>query len=226
MSAKDYRLLVFDWDGTVMDSLATIVACFQGTARELELPPVEEVAIRGAVGLSLADTLDRLVPSADSGMRERIVATYRRRWRQHHLGQSRPFAGAVDTLHALSAEGYQLAVATGKGRHGLERDLETCGLDGMFAALRTADQGLSKPHPQILLDLLEELGAQAPDALMIGDALWDLEMAANAGVDAVAVATGAHDREQLLRRRPLTLLPALSDLPAWLAERPAAEDQR
>jgi phosphoglycolate phosphatase len=137
------------------------------------------------------------------------VATYR----------DRPllFPGVRSMLGELARSGYLLAVATGKSRRGLEHALDQTGLRGHFQATRTADEALSKPHPQMLLDLLDQLGVRPRAALMVGDSIYDLRMAAQAGAHAVAVLTGAHGREELAAEAPRVLLDRVADLPEWLA---------
>jgi len=221
---RAYELLIFDWDGTLMDSLGGIVACTRATLAELGLPQLPEAKIRGAVGLSIAETVRRLAgddPGAgdpDAGIGARIRATYRRLWLSTYGERGVLFAGVGELLDELEDAGYLLAVATGKGRAGLDRDLAATGLAGRFHATRTADEAHSKPHPQMVLDLLDELGARPQQALVVGDSLWDLQMAAAAATPAVAVATGAHPRAELVAASPapLACLAAIRDLAPWL----------
>ena len=141
------------------------------------------------------------------------------RYRHHFLAQDRAiplFAGARETLAELHEAGYWLAVATGKSRMGLDRALESTGLKQYFHATRTADQTFSKPHPAMLLELMEELAVSAERALMIGDTTHDMQMAQNAQVDAVAVGYGAHPPEQLQELNPLALVQDFAELRAWL----------
>lgn len=213
-----YRLLVFDWDGTLMDSIGAIVACMQVTVAELGLAPIPEKAIRDTVGLGLQESLDLLVPEAGREIRQEIREVYRKHWfatfREHLL----PFPGVEQSLTALADAGYLLGVATGKGRRGLDRDLAATGFGRLFNASRTAEESFSKPHPQMLLDLLDELGVPTRDALMIGDTTHDLLMARNAGTAALAVCSGSHLREALLELEPLACLNSVCEVPAWLGE--------
>ena len=214
-----YRLLVFDWNGTLMDSIASIVACTEATLAELGLPPVPLGTIRGAVGLSIRDTVEVLRPGADEAAARRLMETFRRYWFATYRDQPVLFPGTAPTLAALAAAGYLLAIATGKSRHGLAHDLAATGIGHLFHASRTADETDPKPHPQMLLELLDELGARPAEALMIGDSRWDLEMAAGAGTAAVAVASGSHRREELAglaELRPLAILDGVGELPGWL----------
>lgn len=215
--SRAYDLLIFDWDGTLMDSVGSIVECTRATLAELRIPEPEEATLRGVIGLSLAETVERLSGSdVDEELARRIPETYRRHWHGTFHDRSFLFSGVEDMLGGLADAGYLLAVATGKGRRGLDRDLETTGLAGRFHATRTPDDAHSKPHPQMVLDLLDELGVAPCRALVIGDSIWDLQMATAAGVPSVAVATGAHPRERLLEHAPRTSFDSVGELPDWL----------
>jgi len=213
-----YDLIVFDWDGTLMDSVGTIVACTRATLDELGLPQVEEALIRGSVGLSIAETVRRLSGGdPDPEHSARLQECYRRHWFETFRDRPVLFSGVEQLIERLEAAGHLLAVATGKSRRGLDHDLSATALADRFHATRTADEARSKPHPQMLLDLLDELGVAAGRALMIGDSIWDLQMAAAARVPALAVATGAHPREVLEAERPADCLDGIAELEKWLA---------
>lgn len=219
-----YDLLIFDWDGTLMDSVGTIVECTRATLAELQIPEPEEATLRGVIGLSLAETVERLAGGdLDEDLARRIPETYRRHWHDTFHDKSFLFAGVADMLASLAEAEYLLAVATGKGRRGLTRDLATTGIAERFHATRTPDEARSKPHPQMVEDLLDELGVRPERALVIGDSIWDLQMAAAAGVPSVGVTTGAHPRERLLEHSPRTCFAAVCDLPAWLGGGGVAE---
>ncbi len=211
------RLLIFDWDGTLLDSVGSIVACTQETLAELELAPVSERIIRSALGLGLRETVETFCPECDDELFGRILATYRRHWLGHYRLRPRLFDGVAAALEELARAGYLLAVATAKGRPGLDLDLETTGLVGRFAATRTADEAPAKPHPGMVLELLAELDVHPREALVVGDTTHDLRMAANAGVAGVAVCSGSHPRAELLALEPLACLESAAELPAWLA---------
>lgn len=222
MADDDHRpfdLLIFDWDGTLMDSVGTIVECTRATLAELEIPEPEEATLRGVIGLSLAETVERLAGGhLDEELTRRIPEVYRRHWHGSFHDRSYLFAGVADMLSGFAAAEYLLAVATGKGRRGLNRDLTTTGIAEHFHATRTPDEARSKPHPQMVLDLLDELGVHPERALVVGDSIWDLQMAAAAGVPSVAVETGAHPRDRLLEHAPRACLPAVGELPGWLGD--------
>lgn len=222
VDANPFRLLVFDWDGTLMDSIGTIVACTQATIRELELGELPEPTIRGTIGLGLRETIDILSPGCDDALYGRILDCYRRHWVSTFREMPLLFAGVDEMLRGLATDGYLLAVATGKSRRGLDYALEQTGLREIFHATRTADEAFSKPHPQMLLDILDELGVASGNAVMVGDTTYDLEMAKSARTHAVGVCSGGHDREELERFGPLACLDRVVDLAPWLAQRAAA----
>ncbi len=218
---RPYELLIFNWDGTLLDSVGSIVECTRATMAEIGLPELPEAEIRATVGLSLAEAV-RLLSGGDPdpAVAERVRDTYRRHWFATFRERPLLFAGVDALLRELEAAGYLLAVATGKGRPGLERDLESSGLAGRFHATRTADETRSKPHPQMVLDLLDELGTTARRSLVVGDSVWDLQMAAAAATPAVAVCTGAHPRPELLACTPLVCLDGVCELAGWLKGTP------
>ena len=216
-SRRAYRLIVFDWDGTLMDSIGSIVACTRAMMDELGLGGVPDQTIRGTIGLGLRETVEILCPGGGEALFAAVVATYRKHWLATWRDQPVLFAGVRETLTELADEGYLLAVATGKSRRGLDHVLAQTGLDGAFHATRTVDEALSKPHPEMLLAILDELGVRPGAAVMIGDTTYDLEMARNAGTAAVGVCTGSHGREELMRLEPLACLDAITELPGWLA---------
>lgn len=220
--SNSFRLLVFDWDGTLMDSIGTIVACTRATLRELELGDLPEEKIRGTIGLGLRETIETLSPGCDERLFGRILEGYRQHWHSTYRDMPLLFPGVERMLRNLAGEGYLLAVATGKSRRGLDYALEQTGLGEVFHVTRTVDEAFSKPHPKMLLDVLDELGVVPRDAVMIGDTTYDLEMARNARTHAVGVCSGGHEREELLALEPLACLERVADLAAWLVERSAA----
>ena len=213
------ELIVFDWDGTLMDSAARIVNCMTAALRGagcVPPPPPEEV--RQVIGLGLDEALAALWPEADRAQRQAAIDDYRRRFLGDEPTPMPLFPGARATLDALRAHGFLLAVATGKSRRGLELALARTGLGDRFQATRCADETRSKPHPQMLLEILAALGVAPRAALMVGDTVFDLEMARNAGVPALAVGYGVHEPARLLALEPLGCLDRLDALPAWLRQ--------
>ncbi len=216
---RAYELLVFDWDGTLMDSESRIVNCMRSAITDLGLALPTDSSISNIIGLGLKEAICMLFPAAD----EALVKELKGRYRHHFLFENRTpmplFSGAKEVLHALKAEGYLLAVATGKGRPGLDKALNNTGLDKVFHTTRCADEAFSKPHPDMLLQILDELGVEATDALMIGDTEYDMQMANSAGTAALAVSYGVHSTERLLQHEPQGCLAAISEVPDWLLSR-------
>ncbi|NWG31638.1 MAG: HAD-IA family hydrolase [Rhodocyclaceae bacterium] len=212
-----FELIVFDWDGTLMDSAAMIVASVQAAARDLGLDPPSEERARHIIGLGLGEALRHALPDLPEAHYPELVARYRHHYlsRDHELTL---FAGAEELVRELAGRGYRLGVATGKSRIGLDRALAHTGLDSYFHATRCADECHSKPHPQMLLELMETFGIAPAQTLMIGDTTHDLLMAQNAGVPAVAVGYGAHPRDALEAVSPLYCAASVADLATWLNE--------
>ena len=215
MAAREFRLLVFDWDGTLMDSIATIVACTQAAIVDVGLEPPSTQDVRAAVGLGLRESMERFYPGLEEALYPPLVESYRRLWLAEYKECPVLIEGAESAVRELAAAGYLLGVATAKGRRGLDRELERTGLAPFFHATRTVDEAPSKPHPGMLLGLMEELGVAPDETLMIGDTLWDLEMARNAGCAGLGVLTGSHGCEEL-ERLALACLPSVREIPAWL----------
>ncbi len=211
-----FKALIFDWDGTLMDSPGRITHCFQLAAREVGLGELPASRIRPYIGLGLWEAVTRMVPEADHDTLRALIERYRHHDGGDHIPRPSLFEGVQAMLVALEAEGYLLGVATSKSRQGLDRVLAATGLAGRFHVSRTADEARSKPHPEMLLDVLDRLGVAPDEALMIGDSSYDLEMAANAGVPSVGVRCGVHDEARLSACRPLAILDRSTDLPRWL----------
>jgi len=210
-----YDLIVFDWDGTLMDSIGTIVACAQRSLGELGLPAVEDQAIRDLVGLRLSTIAERLAGD-DGELQRRFVSTYGHHWRHTFHGDLFPVAASAGTLEALDGRGQMMAVATGKSRRGLDRDFESTGFRRFFATSRTVDESPSKPSPAMLLEIMDELGTRPSSTLMVGDTTHDVSMACAAGVEVVGVLTGSHDRAQLEAAGARACLDDVGQLVAWL----------
>jgi phosphoglycolate phosphatase len=223
---RDYRLIVFDWDGTLIDSIGSIVACTEAALADAGVAPPPLALLRGSIGLGLEESFERFYPTLEDAMRERILDRYRHHWIATWHERHDPFPAAAATLARLGEAGLLLAVATAKSRRGLVRDFERTGVGAQFHATRTVDECPAKPSPAMLLELMDELGTRPEQTLMVGDTRWDLEMASNAGVDAVAVLCGAQAEEELRACRQLDCLPHVGALVEWLglaalSERPA-----
>lgn len=213
--AERFDLIVFDWDGTLMDSAGAIVRAMQAATRDLGLAALPEERARYVIGLGLGDALRQAVPDLDEAAYPRMVERYR----HHYLSVDHElslFDGITEMIDALAARGHLLAVATGKSRVGLDRALGHTGLGSCFHATRCADECFSKPHPAMLEELMDELGVPPARTLMIGDTTHDLQMAKNARTAGLAVAFGAHPRAALEAESPLACLHTPRELAGWL----------
>ena len=213
--ATRFDLIVFDWDGTILDSTAAIVRAMQAACRDLGLPEPSEATARQVIGLGLADALRVAAPELSEDAVPQMIARYR----YHYLAGDQDlcvFDGVEALIDELHAGGHALAVATGKARRGLERAFTHSGLGRYFHASRCADECFSKPHPQMLDELMEEFGVEPGRTVMIGDTTHDLQMARNAGVAALAVTYGAHPAEALLAIEPEACFADVASLSAWL----------
>jgi phosphoglycolate phosphatase len=212
---RQFDLLIFDWDGTLMDSAALIVESIQSACADLGFAVPDDRACRHIIGLGLVQALQTLLPDLAEAMYPALVDRYR----QHYLGRDAQlplFEGVGESLAELRETGFALAVATGKSQAGLQRALQHHDLGAHFVATRCADQTHSKPHPAMVLELLEETGTLPGRALVIGDTAHDMQMAAQAGVARLAVTYGAHRREDLTPHAPLALLDDYRGVHAWL----------
>ena len=212
---KRFDLLAFDWDGTLVDSAAHIVLALQEACRDLSLPVPSEPAARHVIGLGLKDALFHILPELDESYYGAVVERYR----IHYLAGDaaiKPFAMVPEGLARLKEAGFLLAVATGKSRGGLDRAMKSLNLEQRFNATRCADEGFPKPHPDMLLRIMDSLGVAPARVLMVGDTTHDLQMAANAGVGAVAACYGAHPKADLERFAPFGCFDSFPDLLQWL----------
>lgn len=217
MAKKRFDLIVFDWDGTLMDSTAAIVKCIQAAARDLGLPVPDDRAASHVIGLGLQDAMRVAVPQLEPRHYPRMVERYRYHFlaRDHELIL---FPGVREMLDDLAREGYFLAVATGKSRVGLSRALDATGLLSLFDATRCADETFSKPHPAMLQELTRELGQDLGRTVMIGDTTHDLLMAQNAGAAGIGVHYGAHPAHELQALQPVYCADSVMQLHAWLRD--------
>jgi phosphoglycolate phosphatase len=214
-AGRNYRLIVFDWDGTLFDSAAVITDCIQEAAREMALTVPDRRTASHVIGLGLNDSLRHALPDLAPERYADFLARYRRLFVEREDSLTL-FPGVPELLSELRERGHLLAVATGKPRRGLERALQGSRVGQLFAASRCGDETHSKPHPAMLLELMAELALERRDLLMIGDTSHDLGMARNAGVDAVAVAYGAHPPESLQALEPRACVASLTELQQWL----------
>ena len=211
-----HELIIFDWDGTLMDSVAKIVSCFSAALADAGEPNPGENAIRHIIGLGLDEAVSALLPRAAAVTRAQVVERYRRHFLHLDRTGMELFPGVRAGLENLAAQGYRLAVATGKARRGLDRVLRDSATAHLFCATRCADEAFSKPHPRMLEDILEQTGMEPDRALMVGDTTYDMQMARHAGMDGLAVTYGVHDRELLAQHEPLACLDSFEEVYAWL----------
>ncbi len=213
---NDYKLLIFDWDGTLADSIGRIVTAMHIAAQRAGRPERNDEAVKGIIGLGLPEAILTLYPD----MTPEQVVSFRQHYADVYIAmdaQPSPlFAGVKDSLEAFRAEGYRLAVATGKARRGLDRVLKANGWEDFFDITRAADESASKPDPLMLNQILARCDVRPEHALMVGDASFDLLMARNAGIDSVAVGYGAQSMQSLLAYEPRLAIERFTELRTWL----------
>lgn len=214
---KQFDLIVWDWDGTLADSTGMIAQALLNAAAQVGLPTLSSSEASSIIGLGLREAIYALYGDIPAAQAQALATQYSN---NYYAGESSIplFAGAVDTIKTLNKRGFKLAVATGKGRRGLNLALEHCALTHYFHATRTVDECFSKPHPQMLHELMEALVVMPERTLMIGDTCYDLKMAKNAGVRAVGVTYGAQKAEQWQHLEPLRQFNNFNSLSAWLLE--------
>ena len=187
----DYKLLIFDWDGTLADSVGRIVEAMHVASTRSSLPLCSDEAVKGIIGLGLPEAIRTLYPQIG----DVELLAFRQHYADHYIAlEAEPsplFAGVVESLEGFRRDGYHLAVATGKARRGLDRVIKAHGWEDFFDISRAADETASKPHPLMLEEILAHCRVPAGQALMVGDSSFDLLMARNAGMDSVAVSYGA-----------------------------------
>ena len=214
-------IVIFDWDGTLCDSVAHIVRAMQAAALELDLEQPSDAAVSNIVGLGLPEAVRTLFPDLPKSRWDSLAGAYSRHYTAGDADPPRLFPGAMDTLVALRERGFELGVATGKSRRGLGRILNAMEMPDFFDATRCADETRGKPHPQMLYEIMEERRKSPDQCLMVGDTEYDLAMAREAGVASIGVSFGVHARDRLDQFKPLAIvdeLPQLLELPV-LAQR-------
>ena len=219
MRPSEYKLLIFDWDGTLADSIGRIVESMHVASERSGFELRDDFAVKGIIGLGLPEAIRTLYPQIDD---DHLVA-FREHYAAHYIAAeavpSPLFEGVVESMEAFRADGYHLAVATGKARRGLDRVLKAHGWENYFHVTRAADETASKPHPLMLQQIVAHCGVRPEQALMVGDSSFDLLMARNAGMDSVAVSYGAQSIEALKAYEPRLAIDRFSELHAWLSQR-------
>ncbi|BEP34468.1 HAD-IA family hydrolase [Variovorax sp. V59] len=210
-----FDLIAFDWDGTLYDSTRLIVRCIQAAVIDVGGAKPSENDAAWVIGLGLAEALARAAPDVPKEKYAELGARYRYHYLQHQ-DDLVLFDGVLQMIDALRARGHKLAVATGKSRRGLNEALKSVALRDRFDASRTADETFGKPHPRMLLELMEELEVPPERTLMIGDTTHDLQLALNAGCASVGVSYGAHEPESFDELKPLFVAHSVASLETWL----------
>ena len=213
-----YSLLVFDWDGTLIDSKAQIVNCMQATIKLLKFDIRTDTQISDIIGLGLDEAIRSLYPD----LKHEDIKQASQSYREHYLNKDKTpsplFDGVKGVLESLKSSGYGLAVATGKSRRGLDKGLNDTQLEAYFPITRCADETRSKPHPQMLEEILVDFNTEASKVLMIGDSEYDLQLANNTQVDGLAVSYGVHGLLRLLKQDPVGFIDDIKQLPKWLED--------
>lgn len=212
---KEYDLIVWDWDGTLADSTGMIARALMSAAEEVGLPKLSEQAARNVIGLGLQESIRSLYGNISQAQAQALARQYTLNYFANEQGVPL-FEGASALLAELWRRGYKQAVATGKGRRGLNLAMQHTAVGKYFKETRTVDECFSKPHPQMLDELMEDLVVTPERTLMIGDSSYDLQMAKNAGVDSLAVTFGAHTSDVLLKYHPKGIFKTFDDLAEWL----------
>lgn len=212
-----YKMIIFDWDGTLMDSAQAIVSALQATIKQLQLEPQSEQRLRYVIGLGMEEALDYLYPQTKID-RQQLAAKYRYNFATSAAATVNLYRNTPELLQQLTALNYQLAIATGKSRAGLNRDLAATNIGEFFVVTKTADETASKPDPLMLHEILDEFALQPQQALMVGDTEFDFKMADSIGMDCVLVAGGAHSVAHLQQFSATALLNRALDLPKWLQQ--------
>lgn len=215
---KQYEAVIFDWDGTLMDSTHSIVESIQLASADVGLPVPSAFQASWIIGLSLESGLYKAVPDLTA----ELMPTFLERYRQHFFQRDstiKMFDGAVSMLDGLREQAVPISVATGKSRQGLDRVLDSVGLVHYFNTTRCADETQSKPDPQMLHEILWELDLKPEQVLMVGDTTHDIHMAHNAGMDSLAVTYGAHTVETLEQSEPTVIVESVAQMHDWIFQR-------
>ncbi|WP_100657187.1 HAD family hydrolase [Alteromonas flava] len=213
-----YRLVIFDWDGTVMDSAAKIVKCMQLAAIDCGLDVPTKSAVENIIGITLAPAIQRLFALEDIELTQQIVERYKHHYVQEDSTPCPLFPGILPLFSALHDADCTLAVATGKARRGLNRAWSQTNTGEFFRFSRCADEAESKPSPDMLKQILEVSGFAVQDAVMIGDTTYDMQMAETLGMDRIAVDYGVHERHKLQVHNPVFIAESVAELHQFLLQ--------
>lgn len=208
----NHKLVIFDWDGTLVDSTDMIVRCVQGAYQSMDKAVPDTNAVKGIIGLGLREGIETLSPGLADEMIAHLTEGYRQHFVESDKGHLPVFDGIPEFLSLLSDQGRSLSVATGKSRRGLDRSLARFSHSHLFQLTLCADETASKPNPLMLERTLDFYGLQPDQAIMIGDSVHDLKMAEDFGMDSIGVTYGVATREDLLPFNPLQIVDDVSSL--------------
>jgi phosphoglycolate phosphatase len=217
-SMSHYRAVIFDWDGTLVDSLDHITASLAAAAEECGLPRRSNHELRDIIGLGLVEALQKLYPGITATKMAVLREAYSAYFFKTVATPHSLYDGIAEVLQALSDAGSTLGVATGKSRKGLNRALASTGLERFFRLTRCADETRSKPDPRMLEEIVQELAIEPVEALMIGDTVYDLDMAARIGMPSIGVTWGVHDAAALAKFNPVRIVNEVAELEVFLAD--------
>jgi phosphoglycolate phosphatase len=212
-----YKLLVFDWDGTLIDSIEQIVVSLQHASKNICAENISEQAARSVIGLGLTEAIETLHPEIEQTLIEKVATAYKQHYLHENPIQPKLFDGVTDMLDELTDNNFKLAIATGKSRAGLDRSLQEHKLEHYFVTTRCAGEFRSKPHPEMLVGIVNDLNIASKQTLMIGDSEHDLMMANNAQIDGVAVTDDSQQAKTLMQHQPLICLDKITDLSLFLS---------
>ena len=216
MPTSKYKLLIFDWDGTLVDSIERIATSLQAASRKVCQIKVSNKAARDVIGLGLREAIEKLHPHLEPEYIVQISDAYKHHYINDNLISEDPFDGVALLLNELKDRGYYMAVATGKSRVGFDNSMNKHALNECFHSTQCTGENKSKPHPEMLHKILDEFNVKTEDAIMIGDSIHDMKMAQNAGMDSIAVTHGVHTADELSQYKPLTCLNKITDLSDFL----------
>lgn len=207
-----YKLVIFDWDGTLMDSVNRIVSCLSTSADLCGLPKHGFDDLKQVIGLSLEKCFEHLYSEQSSALFQQWAEHYKAQFITHDMTPSTLYNGVLPVLSWLQQQNKQIAVATGKSRNGLDRVLQESEMSHWFSTTRCADETRSKPDPLMLNEILSELNIEAHEAVMVGDTSHDMKLANNAGVDVIGITWGVHSAEILSQYRPVAVIDSIVEL--------------
>ena len=207
-----FDLIIFDWDGTLINSIDWITHCLQQAAIDCHCPMPETQSAKNVIGLSINKAMHALFPSVNETILNQLISSYSEHYFSKEISHQDLFPGVYDMLMQLKDQGYQLAVATGKTRAGLKEALAATGTEHLFCVTRCADETASKPDPKMLYEIISRTQTEKDRVLMVGDSIYDLQMALNASISSIGVICGANSAKSLQAFHPLLCLEQPTEL--------------